>query len=331
MKALPNLHDYASLLVVKPSSMGDIIHTLPAVHAIKTAHPHLHLQWIAKPEWLPLLEGNPDVDACIAFPQAEFKGMAGKAKLAAWAVRWNRSDRIQPEMVLDFQGLARSAMISVARGSRPVIGLSDAREGATLAYEHAVPVSTADHAVDRYLALPRALGVPVTDIAFPLPAGVMMPDLPTEPYVLIHPWSRGAGKSLGTHELQVLCDCLTTVRVVIAGYRKDPPTLRGRHVIDLTNRTSLPQLIDAMRRAAFVISVDSGPMHLAAALHTRVLGIHTWSDPRLVGPYPTGCAVWKAGRIASRHDLTVAECLRTDAPAEGDTRRMADFAMRAMG
>ncbi len=64
-----------------------------------------------------------------------------------------------------------------------------------------------------------------------------------------------------------------------------------------------------MRRAKFCISVDSGPMHIAAAVNPRTLGIHTWSDPRKVGPYPPGVHVWKTGRIAKRGEFTAAECL----------------------
>jgi ADP-heptose:LPS heptosyltransferase len=75
-------------------------------------------------------------------------------------------------------------------------------------------------------------------------------------------------------------------------------------VIDLMNRTTLGELIWLMRRASYVVTVDSGPMHLAAALSERVLGIHTWTDPRKVGPYREGCLTWKAGAIRRVKDLT---------------------------
>ena len=118
---LPDLRDFASVLIVKPSSLGDIVHALPVAHAIKAAHPHLKLRWIAKPEWLPLIEGSPDVDEVIAFPQKEFRGIAGKARALAWAARWNKAEREEPEMILDLQGLLRSALISSGRGSHPII------------------------------------------------------------------------------------------------------------------------------------------------------------------------------------------------------------------
>jgi ADP-heptose:LPS heptosyltransferase len=242
-------------------------------------------------------------------------------------MQWNTAAREVPEIVLDFQGLLRSALISFARGSRPIIGLSDAREGASGFYDHIIPVDAGAHAVDRYLELPRALGVPVNEVIFPLPAGAPIEAALPPNYVLVHPYSRGAGKSLGAHELQVLCDCLTTATIVIIGVSRDATPVRGSHVIDLTNQTSIAQLIALMRGAAAVVSVDSGPMHIAAAVNDNTLGLHTWSDPRKVGPYNPKAWVWKAGRIAHRGEFTAEECVQTQPIHEGDARRIADFVM----
>ena len=327
--SLPLLQDFRSLLVVKPSSLGDIVHTLPAVHAIKAAHPHLRVRWIAKPEWLPLIKGVPCVDEALPFPQASFRGVGGFAKAAQWAAQWNKTPREQPELVLDFQGLLRSGLIALTSGSGPVIGLSDAREGASRFHDHIVPVDAGAHAVDRYLAIPRALGIPVGEPTFPMPAGQPM-EVPPR-FVLIHPYSRGAGKSLGAHELQVLCDCLTTVPVVVLGVSASPVAIRGKHVTNLTNQTSLNQLIWLMRQAAMVISVDSGPMHIAAAVNDATIGLHTWSDPRKVGPYNPRALVWKAGRIAPRSEFSTEECETDAAIGEGDARRIADHVLRTLG
>ena len=329
--SLPSLRDFQSALIVKPSSLGDIVHTLPAVHAIKSAHPHLHLRWIAKPEWLPLIEGVTDVDEALPFPQANFRGVGGLARAAAWAAEWNKKERALPEIVLDFQGLLRSGLISMTSGSRPVIGLSDAREGASRFYDHIVPVDAGAHAVDRYLAMPRALGIEVAPQDVVVPLGQGLPREAPERFILIHPYSRGAGKSLGTHELQVLCDCLTTVPVLLVGRASVPPALRGRHIIDLTNQTSLTELLWLMRRASCVVSVDSGPMHIAAAVNDATLGLHTWSDPRKVGPYNPQAFVWKAGRIAHRGEFTPEECQTSSTIGEGDARRIADFVQQRLG
>ncbi len=329
VSALPvDLRTFHSALVVKPSSLGDIVHALPAVRLIKRAHPHLHLRWIANEEWTPLLQGCPFIDEIVPFPRQQLRGAAGKARSLAWAAKWNRAPRATPEIVLDFQGLLRSALISYTRGSDCVIGLSDSREGAAKFCDHIVAVDPDAHAVDRYLAMTRALGVrfAAEDIEFTLPEGTKPQGFSsTEPFVLLHPYSRGAGKSLESAALQGLCDCLAGRHVVIVGISPDPIQIRGAHITDLTNRTTIAELIWLMRSARACVSVDSGPMHIAAAVNERVLGIHTWSDPRRVGPYAPAAWVWKAGRIAHCGDFTDDERAADRQVEEADARRIADF------
>lgn len=330
-RPIVDLAVFKSALVVKPSSLGDIVHTLPAAHFIKRAFPDLRLRWLCNPEWMPLLEGNPDLHEVIPFPRKEFRGLAGLAKFFLWARRLNAAERELPEITLDFQGLLRSAIVSIARGSDPVIGLSDAREGACSLYRETVPVDRRSHAVDRYLTLVRALGVPAPadEVDFLLPQGVA-PDglkLPAK-FIVLHPFSRGRGKSLSTTCIQALCDCLAPRPIVIVGQCEQAETFAGPHVTSLLNRTSLSELIWILRHSHGCVSVDSGPMHIAAAVQPRTLGIHTWSDPRRVGPYPASAVVWKAGRIAHRSQFTDAEAAEDRQVETGDSRRIADYVIR---
>ncbi|TLD71425.1 glycosyltransferase family 9 protein [Phragmitibacter flavus] len=328
----PDLSRYASLFIVKPSSLGDIVHTLPAVNLLKQAHPHLKIRWISNPEWMPLLEGNPDLTEVVPFPRKEFRGIGGAAKFFLWSRTLNAAARDLPELTLDFQGLLRSALISKARGSDTIIGLSDAREGASLLHDHVVTVNPGAHAVDRNLEIPRYLGIePSADqeLRFHLPAGTKPAhaDLPDE-YLLIHPTSRGEGKSLSHDILQTLCDCLAPRPVIIVGREEQPPELRGKHILSLINQTTLPELLWLIHHAKACLSVDSGPMHLAAAAGIPTLGIHTWSDPRKVGPYQSTAEVWKAGRIAHRQDFQDAEAAMHKQVESNDARRMGDFLLK---
>lgn len=326
-----DLSVFQSALVVKPSSLGDIVHTLPAVHFLKRAVPGMKLRWLSNPEWRPLLEGNPDLQEVVTFPRKEFSGFVGLLKFFLWARRLNAADRELPEITLDFQGLLRSAIVSIARGSDPVVGLSDAREGASSLYRVTVPVKRSAHAVDRYLALVRALGVPapVDEVEFPLPQGIAPEGVKLPPnYIVLHPFSRGRGKSLASTCIQALCDCLAPRPIVIVGQSEQEETFAGPHVTSLLNRTSLTELIWVLRHSHGCISVDSGPMHIAAAVQPRTLGIHTWSDPRQVGPYPRTAIVWKAGRIAHRDEFTDAEAAEERQVETGDSRRIADYIIR---
>lgn len=323
-----------SLLVIKPSSFGDVIHTLPAVHFIKRAHPHLALSWLINPEWRPLLEDNPDVAEAIPFPRSQLRGPRNFPKAVRWARQLRK--RLKPDVALDFQGLLRSALIGRAVGARWFAGMSDAREGARLLHRQRVDIDPHAHAVDRSLAFIRALGVGVDDAeaTFPLPRGERPSGLGdfADDYLLLHPFSRGAGKSFSVPDVVAFCQRVQS-NVVIAGRADEAvaTSLSEAAVgVSLINRTSIAQLIWLLRNARFVVSVDSGPMHLAAACHKRLLGIHTWSDPRKVGPYWKDCWIWKAGRILRRGELDD-DLAAKDHDLDSDAAlQIADFASEAV-
>jgi ADP-heptose:LPS heptosyltransferase len=235
---------------------------------------------------------------------------------------------------LDFQGLLRSALLSRASGSRPVLGLSDSREGARFFHDHVIPVDPGAHAVERCMALPRALGIEpgryVT--VMPLaPGGQLPPSWPQQPdLIVLHPWSRGQGKSLSHAALQALCDVLAPRPIVLIGVTDDPFRPQGGHILDFSGRTSLSQLTACLRAASWVVSVDSGPMHLAALVNDHTLGLHTWSDPRRVGPYNPLAWAWKAGRIAHRPDFTEAEAQTAAEITPADARQIGQWLSEKM-
>lgn len=291
----------ASIFVIKPSSLGDVVHALPAVALLKRHWPRARLRWLVNPEWAPLLEGNPHVDEVVIFPRGEFRGLAGWAKIPSWAKAMAAR---KADLVLDFQGLLRSALISRLCRAGEVVGLSDAREGARFFYDRVTDVRGVQHAVDRYLRLVAEVGAPVTSpLEWPLPTGSAPAGFAiTEPFVLLHPFSRGAGKSLTTAQVREFCVELAPRRIVIAG-RAEERLGPMPNVTDLLNRTSLAELAWLIRRSAFVVSVDSGPMHIAAALTPELLSIHTWSDPAKVGPHRADAWVWSQGSIFRVREL----------------------------
>jgi heptosyltransferase-1 len=312
------------VLIVKPSSLGDIIHALPAVHALHLAKPGLRLRWLVNEEWAPLLEALPWLDAVQRFPRRRFRGVLGPLRAMLWARRHLPSAGGQV-LALDFQGLLRSALLARAANPAWVMGLSDSREGARHLHDEVVKVDSGAHALERCLAMVQALGIEAASdstifegLQAPWPAGWPQSD----ELVVLHPWSRGAGKSLEDGVLQALCDALAPRPVALVGMRAEPWRPKGGHVTDFSGRTSLPQLALVLRQAKWVISVDSGPMHLAAALNPNTVGIHTWSDPRRVGPHREQCWVWKAGCLDHRKALSAAQCATESAFAEADARRL---------
>ena len=127
----------------------------------------------------------------------------------------------------------------------------------------------------------------------------------TVPFVLLHPFARGRRKSLSDLAVEEFCRALAPFRVVLAGLTKRQMPVPD-NCVNLLNHTSLLQLIWLIRKAPFTVSVDSGPMHIAAALSDRLISIHAWSDPRQVGPYNPAAWVWKNGELLRVRDLPAA-------------------------
>lgn len=292
------LSDCERILIVKPSSLGDIVHTLPAVEALRRAVPGAQIDWLVNTEWSPLLEGLPFLTRRILFPRRECRGLAGLWRARAWA----SCELTAPgyDLALDFQGLFRSAYFA-RRAARLAVGFRRSREGASALYQHRVELPDWDrrHAVSRNLALVESLGVSPESPVFLLPQGERPAALPeVKDPVLLHPFSRGAGKSLSRGEVRELCALLAPRPVLLVGV----PVSSGEedwpdNTFNLLGRTSLSELIYLLRQAAWTISVDSGPMHLAAGLSGRVLSLHTWSNPAMVGPWPPEAWIWRESRL----------------------------------
>jgi ADP-heptose:LPS heptosyltransferase len=300
------------------------VHTLPAVAAIREAHPQAEITWVINPEWATLLRGNPDVDHLHIFPRGDFRGLSAPASLLPWL---KKTRTLRPDVALDFQGLLRSAMIGRISHAREFWGMSDGREGSRLFYHHVARVNRRAHAVERYLKLAEAFGATIQEpLRFPLPTGDALPRFDTyPPFVLLHPFSRGAGKSLGNAVIRNFCDALAPVRVVVVG-KSSRRIAEPDNCVNLANQTSLLQLIWVIRAARFIISVDSGPMHIAAAVTSRLISIHTWSDPRRVGPYNPDAWIWRRGELARMRDLPDAGKLkRGRAFVNGDVAQVVDL------
>jgi heptosyltransferase-1 len=300
----------ASVLVVKPSSLGDIVHTLPAVHYLKLTFQDTKISWIANTEWVPLLEENADLKTVVPFPRREFRGPVGTLKF----VRWCRGlAGLEPDLVLDFQGLFRSAWISRSANSKAIFGLSDAREWSRFCYDRLAPVDATQHSVDRYMTLARLAGADTSGpIQFPLPHGkaIQSFELP-ERFVVLHPFARGTGKSLSPGEIFDFTHLLFPIPVVVVGQSR-AQFATDRNGVSLVNQTGLLELIWLLRHSTFIVSVDSGPMHVGAAITSEVLSIHTWSDPVSVGPYNPDAWIWKGQRVFQVRSHRMGESCRVN-------------------
>lgn len=263
------------ILVIRLGSLGDVVHALPAVASLKHSFPRSHLSWIIKPQWAPLLEDNPYVDEVIPF-QRTMPGIAAA---------WSRLRRERFNLAVDLQGLIQSSLIAAAARAEKIVGLdrSQAREPlAAMVYSTAVKTTSA-HRVDQYLEIAAAAGATNLVPTFPLPQGRPEGKLPEGPFVLACPLAGWASKQWPLEYWEELADGLR-IPLVLNGSPAAAATLsqvEGAQV----HVSGIPGLIDATRRAKAIVGVDSGPMHLAAALGKPGVAIFGQTDPVSHGPY----------------------------------------------
>ncbi len=263
------------ILVIRLSSMGDVIHTLPAVASLKHSFPHSRVTWLVRPRWAPLLAGNPYVDETI--PVERSIG-------ASWAeARRLRSRHF--DLAVDFQGLIQTALL--ARAARPtkLVGFdrTQVRERlAALCYSSEIPVQAA-HVVERNLELAAGAGAANLLRTFPLPPGEPEGILPAGRFLLASPFAGWGSKQWPLEYWSQLSGILELPLVVNGppGSEGELRKIQGAHV----HVSGIPGLIDATRRAHAVLGVDSGPLHLAAALGKPGVAIFGPTDPARNGPY----------------------------------------------
>lgn len=275
--------------------MGDIIHTLPAITTLKESFPNHQLIWLVAPRWMPLLEGNPYIDQIIPFD---------RGSLLNARQTFSRLRSLGPEIAFDFQGLVQSAVAGRLARPKALFGFakSVAREPfASLFYSHAIPVK-GPHRVERAVQLAQAAGAAQPTFKAWIPAGQSQGDLPSGPFVLASPFAGWAGKEWPLASYDAVAEPLTKegLQLVVNVTEQKAHQLNSlRHV--RPHVSTLPGLIDATRRATAVLGVDSGPLHLAAALGKRGVGLYGPTDPGLTGPFGGSMTVLRTGDVVTTY------------------------------
>jgi ADP-heptose:LPS heptosyltransferase len=284
------------VLIIKPSSLGDIIHGLQAVECFKSANADWHITWVVREIFAPLVHACETVDQTLVFQRK--KGLRGLFAMV------KTLSKMQFDLVIDLQGLLRSGLMTWSTHAPRKLGRADAREGATLFYNEKTPASDPNpkHALDVLLAFAPLLNAP----AHPLPPIRFKPSplpqnvahfLESAPFpsktgpVLIFPDSRRAEKKWPFFEdlTRLWLQQNPSIKIIWSGSEPAsptlPPELSGRF-LNLCAKTPLESLPQLIEKAGLVIANDSGPMHLAAAMGKPTLAIFGPTDPALYGPFP---------------------------------------------
>lgn len=284
--------------IIKPSSLGDVVQALPVLCALRDRWPKARFSWVVNRNLSGLLVGHRSLDEVIPFDRAS----RGARRLAAVLALRRRLRAADFDVVCDLQGLLRSGVMAWATRAAVRVGLSNSREYAHRFYSYEVEIPDPDMpAVDRYLQLAAAFGADTTKPRFDLSispndaewAAARCATLP-RPTLVISPGARWKTKRWPAEQFGTIgCRAVREfgAGVIVVG-SKDERTIAetvvghaGRDCLNLAGKTSLKQLAAVLARADLVLSNDSGPMHLAAAVGTPVVGIFTCTSPRRAGPF----------------------------------------------
>ncbi len=293
--------DPRKICIIKPSSLGDIVHSLPILPALRSLLPSSRISWVVNSAFRSLLDGHPHLDRVIAFERGgsgiSARGFLETSRLCA------RLLEERYDLTIDLQGLLRSGLMTAATRASLRVGMADAREGAVRFYTHRVAASRRTlHAVDRIGQVALALGATDFVPTFLIPladedhrwAREALAAVPS-PRLLLNLGARWLTKRWPPeHFAEVARRAVREfgaglVAVGSAGDRPLADVLR-RHLgplplLDLSGQTTLLQLAALARQSDLFVSNDTGPLHLAAAAGAAVVGIFTCTDPRLTGPY----------------------------------------------
>jgi len=309
-----------NILVVKPSSLGDVVHSLPFLSAIRSGMPGSRIDWVIAKGLEGLLEGHPFINRLIVIDKEswrrprnafstirEFAGLAG-------SLRKERYD-----IAVDLQGLFRSGVITLLSGAPVRIGFSEAREGSTFFYNRRVRGGREAHAVDRYLRIAADLGCDTGEARFvfpgsELPAGLQLP----RRYAVLVPGARWETKRWPADMFGRVAALLPLPSVVVGGpadarIADEAVSLSEGKAVSLAGRTDLKGLMEVMRRAAVVVSNDSGPMHIATGFGVAVVALFGPTSPQRTGPYGSG-------HVVIRSKLPCAPCFKRSCDRGGCMR-----------
>ena len=322
------------VLILKPSSLGDIIHALPVLRLIKRQRPNWVIHWWVAKHFAPLLEMDPDIAALHYFERNAWGNAQG---LCRSLERIGQLRREHFDVVIDLQGLARSALHGWAARGAYRIGLQQNREGAALFYDERVSRPTPEtHAVDWCRAVLPRLGLESVGQFEWLAKRPWLNERlieqgfePGQRWVILCPGARWSSKQWPVEYFEQLMAELAdgSVRFAVMGSGAEKALgqrLAGREdCVDLTGKTTLPELTEWLRVGSVVVTNDSGPMHVAAAVGTPVIALFGPTSASKTGPYDargtvltadsSECAACASGLSyrAEGHD-----CMRSIAPAQ---------------
>jgi lipopolysaccharide heptosyltransferase I len=297
----------ARVLIIKPSSLGDVVTALPVLRGLKRTAPDSHVAWLLSTSCQDLLAEDADLDEIVPFERKRL-GRAWRSPAAAAALRRFRKQLRAGgyDWTIDLQGLLRSGWFTRWTRAPVRAGFADAREGSTLFYTHRVPIQ-AQHTVERNIQLARALGIDCSgdDMTLAVPtAGRAFAEriadehgLTRKGFVACVPPTRWDTKRYPVrHWRAVIEQLVKDLPVAVLGPPAEVDLCRGvadgiGGVLNLAGQTSLGELVGVLAAAAGVVCSDSAAKFLAPAVGTDVVTLLGPTRVERTGPYRLGTAL----------------------------------------
>lgn len=302
-----------NILIVKLSAIGDVVHTLPAANAIRRRYPGAHITWLVEEAAAGLLEAHPALDrVLVSHRKTWLKGLRtprwGRHLHAIKAFVHDLRDR-DYDMVLDFQASIKGAvLVALARSGRKIgfgRGLEHQEHSYAVLNERIPAVSMEIHALDRSLLLLAAVGIPCQEIEYRLlitpecrhRADRLLSEQGIEPgcgFVAVNPMAQWPTKLWDQAKFAQTADRVQRELqrpVVFTGGPGDRPYIGGildqmrTAATNTSGRTDLLTLAALLQRASAMITTDTGPMHMAAAVGTPTVALFGPTAPWRTGPY----------------------------------------------
>lgn len=316
-----------NILIVKMSAIGDVIHTLPALNALRDHFPNASITWLVEEAAADLVIGHPSVDNVIVSKRKRWMKSLFSSSCPSALIKilsFIRTLReTEYDMIIDFQGLLKSGvMVMLARGEKK-IGFDKGMEHAECSHLfynlRLTPVSMEIHALKRGLMMIQSLGVKVDKVEYRLPVtpgdqGAVHALLKRngiraeEKIICINPQATWETKLWDNEKFADLSDRIQErygARIVFTGGAEDRAVIED--IISMTNKacvnlaglTTLKMLATLYAKAAVLVTTDTGPMHLGAAAGTRVVAVFGSTAPWRTGPYGSDHVVVRsAGRCS---------------------------------
>lgn len=284
------------ILIIKPSALGDIVHTLPFLAAVRTTFPAAEIHWVVARGLHTFLEGHSMINRLWIMDKERWKQLSRFREIIPEINTFRKAlaeERF--DVSIDLSGLLRSGLITFAAGACYKLGFTDSDEGSPFFYTHKVEGGRQIHAIDRYLKLAALMGCDTSQVSHPMPPypsdSPLLSSLPDR-FCIIAPSAGKEANRWPADRFGALAASLPLPSVVIsnkadAGVAETVVAASKGMTINLAGQTGLKELVTLIARAHFFISNDTGPMHIAAALGIPVFAIFGPANPVRTGPYGT--------------------------------------------